>query len=270
MRPPFRPGDVSWTVMREPAIGLGAPPALLLQVTHPLIAAGVRQHSDFESDPFGRLWRTTDIMLKLAFGSPEVSQKQARVLRRMHERVKGESEDGVAYDALDPDLLLWVWATLFHTAVQVYELTFGRLPATERERCYAEQKLIAVACGVPFQHCPATHADFQSYVDRVIAEELRPTAVARTVINSSRHLPMPWPLPALSTQASLVIAGALLPESLRTALDIPWSPARARAFRTLVAGYRVGARVVPTGLRTRPTDYLVNRRRPLRLFRTTT
>ena len=64
---PFRPGDMSWKIMREPVLGLGAAPTLLLQVTHPLVAAGVAQYSDFESDPFARLWRTADIMLKLSF-----------------------------------------------------------------------------------------------------------------------------------------------------------------------------------------------------------
>ena len=55
---PFRPGDMSWIVGHEPVVGLAAAPTLLLQVCHPLVAAGVAQYSDFESDPFSRLWRT--------------------------------------------------------------------------------------------------------------------------------------------------------------------------------------------------------------------
>lgn len=265
-RLPFRPGDVCWKVMREPVVGLGAAPTLLLQVTHPLVAAGVQQYSDFEADPFGRLWRTADIMLKLGFGAPEVSDRQARILRRMHERVRGVSDDGVPYDALDPDLLTWVWATLLNNGLVVYELTFGPLSPADRERFYGEQKLIAYACGVPEGHCPATFADFRAYFDRMVAQELRPTAVARTVLDASGHLPMPWPLGPISNQAGLIAAGALLPERLRVELGIPWSPARARTFDALVAANRVVARLTPTSLRTWPTDYMVGRRRPLRLF----
>lgn len=49
---PFRPGSVSWKVNMEPFIALGGGRALLLQVLHPLVAAGVEQHSNFTEDPF--------------------------------------------------------------------------------------------------------------------------------------------------------------------------------------------------------------------------
>src|SRR5690606_20857749 len=98
---PYRPGDVCWRVLREPVQNLGAAPLLLLQVTHPLVAAGVEQFSDYESDPFGRLWRTADIMLKMAFGDPEVSRRQSEKFRRIHQRVQGTSDEGVPYRALD-------------------------------------------------------------------------------------------------------------------------------------------------------------------------
>src|SRR5207245_8523126 len=108
---PFRKGSVTWKVNMEPVIALGGGRALLLQVLHPLVAAGVEQHSNFAQDPFRRGFRTADVMLKLAFGDEQVSQRQSDLLRRMHERVRGVSADGVAYDAMDPSLLVWVWAT---------------------------------------------------------------------------------------------------------------------------------------------------------------
>ncbi|MFC4060922.1 oxygenase MpaB family protein [Planomonospora corallina] len=265
-RLPFRPGDLSWTIMREPVTGLGAAPTLLLQVTHPLVAAGVQQYSTFRSDPFARLWRTADIMLKLAFGTPEVSERQSLVLRRMHERVRGVSDDGVPYHALDPDLLMWVWATLVKNGADLYELAFGRLTDERRERFYAEQKLVAHACGVPEGRCPATYAGFLAYVERVVDEELRPTETARVVIETRRELPLPWPLRPAYAELSMVAAGALLPERLRRELGIPWSPVRARAFDTLVAANRLAAQIVPARVRHRPVDYLVSRERPLRLF----
>ncbi|MFP3964608.1 oxygenase MpaB family protein [Actinomadura fulvescens] len=263
---PFRPGDVSWTIMREPVLGLGAAPTLLLQVTHPLVAAGVEQYSDFENDPFARLWRTADIMLKLSFAEPEISARQSAKLRRMHERVAGVSDEGVRYRALDPDLLLWVWATLVHNGLDLYQRTFGRLPAGERERFYQEQKLIAYACGVPEGHCPVTYEDFRAYFDRVVREELRPTTVSAKLLDTSRVLPMPWPLGPAYIRLNLLAAGALLPRPLRRELDIPWSRSRSLAFASLIRANRTAAKVVPTSVRHRPTDYLVARERPLRLF----
>ena len=263
---PFRPGDMSWKIMREPVLGLGAAPTLLLQVTHPLVAAGVAQYSDFESDPFARLWRTADIMLKLSFAEPEVSAKQARILRQVHKRVEGVSEEGVPYRALDPDLLMWVWATLVHNGIDLYQRTFGRLPDADRERFYSEQKLIAYACGVPEGHCPETYVAFRGYIQRVVREELRPTTVSAKLLDTERKLPMPWPLGPAYIHLNLLAAGALLPAGLRRELDIPWNSRRALTFAALIEANRAAAKVTPASVRHRPTDYVVNRERPLSLF----
>src|SRR5687768_3603162 len=76
---PFGKDSMTWTVNMEPVLGLGGGRALLLQVLHPLVAAGVEQHSTFAQDPFRRGFRTADMMLKLAFGEPTVSARQADI-----------------------------------------------------------------------------------------------------------------------------------------------------------------------------------------------
>ncbi|MEO3781829.1 oxygenase MpaB family protein [Actinocorallia sp. B10E7] len=264
---PFRPGDVSWTVGHEPVLALAAAPTLLLQVCHPLVAAGVSQYSDFASDPFARLWRTLDIQLKLSYGRPEVSARQSELLRRIHRRVQGVSADGVPYRALDPELLLWVWATLVHGQLTVYELTFGNLSARDRETFYREQKLVAHACGVPEGACPEDHAAFRRYFARMLDEELEVTETARRVVALGSDPPrIPRALGAAYSRVNLLAAGAMLPRRLREGLGIPWSPRRDRLFRAALAAGRATALVVPGGLRGRPVDTLVNRERPLRLF----
>ncbi|GAA0946646.1 oxygenase MpaB family protein [Actinocorallia libanotica] len=263
---PFRPGDVSWTVGHEPVLALAAAPTLLLQVCHPLVAAGVARYSDFTSDPFARLWRTLDIQLKLSYGRPEVSARQSELLRRIHQRVQGVSEEGVPYRALDPDLLLWVWATLVHGQLTVYELTFGALSSAERETFYQEQKLVAHACGVPEGACPPDFAAFRRYFAEML-EGLEVTRTARQVVALGSDLPqMPRALGAAYSRFNLLAAGAMLPRRLREGLGIAWSPGRDRLFRALLAAGRVGALVVPGGLRGRPVDVIVNRERSLRLF----
>src|SRR5438067_12518629 len=140
---------MSWKVNMEPVIALGGGRALLLQVLHPLVAAGVEQHSNFAQDPFRRGFRTADMMLKLAFGDEATSQRQSIVLQRMHKRIKGVSADGVPYDAMDPSLLVWVWATLVEVSLLLYERAVAPLTVLQRERYYEEQKLTAYARGVP-------------------------------------------------------------------------------------------------------------------------
>src|SRR6266511_576882 len=73
----FDPNGVAWRVNGETALLLGAGRALLMQLAHPAVAAGVAQHSDFPGDAFERLWRTLDTMLAITFGDSEQSRRAA-------------------------------------------------------------------------------------------------------------------------------------------------------------------------------------------------
>lgn len=266
---PFREGTLTWRVAREPIVGIAATPTLLLQVAHPLVAAGVKQYSDFETNPFGRLWRTLDITLKLAFGEPAVSARQERILEKMHERVRGTSAEGVPYEARDPELLLWVWATLAHGALDAYERIFVRLSDAERDRYIKEQQLIAHASGVPEGMCPESYEAFRSYLDRMIAEELRPTETSDSVIRLGVRPPVAWPLRSVAGRLNAVTIG-LLPQRLRDDLlasaGRSWTGSDERALRRVLALVRGVVRVTPRRLRHLPTAYLVSRKKPLRLF----
>src|SRR5437016_11697134 len=102
----FGPGSLTWRVNREGALLLGGGRALLLQVAHPLVAAGVAQHSNYREDPWGRLYRTLDTVTTIVFGTNEESEEAADRLRRVHSRVTGKADDGRPYEANDPDLLM--------------------------------------------------------------------------------------------------------------------------------------------------------------------
>jgi uncharacterized protein (DUF2236 family) len=222
---PFRKGSMTWRVNMEPIVAIGGGRALILQVLHPLVAAGVEDHSDFENEPFRRGSRTFDVMLKLAFGDVETSRRQAAQLRRLHEQVKGTSSEGVPYQAMDPQLLLWVWATLAEVSLLVYERAVGPLGPQDRARLYEEQKLVAYATGVPEGVCPQTLGDFEDYVGRMISDELQITDVARRVAYAGRHPPIPWPLGLL---AGVLITGMSL--SLAT---VGWAQTETKAAATI-------------------------------------
>src|SRR5881397_2144053 len=116
----FGPGSLTWRVNREGALLLGGGAALVLQVAHPLVAAGVAEHSNYREDPWGRLYRTLDVTTKIVFGSSEVAEEASQRLWNVHGRVQGTSPDGASYQARDPDLLMWVHATLIDTTLLVY------------------------------------------------------------------------------------------------------------------------------------------------------
>jgi len=251
----------------EPVIALGGGRALLLQVLHPLVAAGVEQHSSFARDPFRRGFRTADMMLKLAFGDEATSRRQSVVLQRMHGRIKGLSADGVPYDAMDPRLLVWVWATLVEVSLLLYERAVEPLTVLERDRYYEEQRLIAYACGVPEGACPPTYDDFTAYMGRTIDVDLRVTPTAQLVAFAGRYPPLPWPLGTVAGVIGTFFTAALLPERFRDELGYSWSPMRDRVLRLFFLVSRVTARLTPRSLRHLQNRYLIKRRTPLGWWR---
>src|SRR4051812_30975613 len=97
-----RDGSVVQRVNGEAVLLVGAGRALLMQLSHPLVAKGVAEHSDVERDPFGRLIGTLNAMTAVVFGSAELSSRTVAAMRAVHDRVTGEG-----YRANDPELLQW-------------------------------------------------------------------------------------------------------------------------------------------------------------------
>lgn len=253
---PFGEGTVTRRVNLEPVIFLGGGRALLLQVAHPSVAAGVAEHSDYRRDPWGRLARTLDVMMKMAFAEPAVSARQQRRLEATHRRVSGVRPDGVAYSAGDPALLCWVWATLVDTALVMYERCFGRLPAADRERYYREQKVLARACGVPPDACPETMADFEAYMAATVADGLRVTPPALAVGAAVTAPVLRWPLGPLAAAPLRLVTAGLLPPSLRAGYGLRWSVADERRL-AVVFGLLGTGRVVPRSVRIRPALWML-------------
>jgi uncharacterized protein (DUF2236 family) len=261
---PLGRGSVSWRVNAEPAVFLGGGRALLMQVAHPGVGAGVAQHSSYASDPWGRLFRTVDTMMKLSFGTAQESARQQRMLDKMHRRVRGTTDDGEPYSALDPDLQLWVWATLVDTALLVYERVRPPLPPADRERYYQEAKLVAYGCGVPRGACPGTWDDFERYIARVVAEDLRVTDSARAVAVATKALPLPFRLGDLTAAPIQLVTAGLLPPSLREQYGFSWDAAKERRLRRFFAAARATG-VVPSPVRQLGARVGVARKRPLRI-----
>lgn len=264
---PLSRRSVSWRVNGEPFVFLGGGRALLLQVAHPKVAAGVEQHSTYVTDPWGRLFRTVDVMAKLTFGPPPVSRAQAALLERMHRRVAGATDDGEPYHALDPELLLWVWATLCDTALVVYERVRPPLADRDRARYYDEWKLVAYACGVPRGDCPPTWDEFQSYLARVIDADLRVTAPARSVAHATMAPPLPWPLGSVAAGPQQLVTAGLLPPAVRAAYGFAWDRDHERQLRRFLRTVGTVGGAVPRPVRELGMRYLVRRPEPLDLPR---
>ena len=218
---------MTWRVNGEAVLLLGGGRALILQVAHPKVAAGVAEFSDYRQDPWGRLYRTLDVTLKIAFGDPEASRAASEGLRRAHHRVVGTDDRGEPYRALDPDLLLWVHATLIDTALTMYERYVAGLTPRERDLYYEEMKTLGEAYSIPSGAMPADRAAFRRYWASMLADGLRVTETTHDVADAVLRPGLPrvaWP----AIEAIRLVTTGALPEPLRDELGLDWGPGRER------------------------------------------
>jgi uncharacterized protein (DUF2236 family) len=256
----FGPDSVSWRIDREALLLAGGTCALLMQLAHPAVAAGVAQHSDFRGDPFGRLRRTLTASYAVVFGSTPRADRAIRRINAIHAAVSGHvPETGAPYRALDPDLLLWVHATLVDTALQVYDRYVAPLPPAIAEAYHLEARRVALRLGLPAAALPRTLAELRARMTELVERgdvHVSPTArmLAPSVLYPTR-LP-----PRIVWDAAHLISFSVMPPPIRAGYGISWSPARERGMRRVASISRRLVPLVPRGLRHVPQARAAERR----------
>lgn len=246
---------VAHRVNGEAVVVLGWGRAILLQVAHPLVAAGVRGHSGFDAGPRAyvrRMRRTIGAMLSLTFGTESEIQRTADRINAVHRRVRGRLDrtvgrypTGTPYDASDPALLAWVHATLVDSQLRTYALFVGPLTADDQDRYCAETADVGPLLGVPSDALPTTRAELDAYLAEMEQGDL--LAVGETARALASVLLAPpgrqWVAPAFWL-GRLVTVG-LLPPAIRDAYGFAWSAHQVRALRASAAVLRTARRVTP-------------------------
>jgi len=236
--PLVNPDGAYWQVNRESFLLLGGGAALLLQLAHPLVAAGVADHSNFREEPVKRLYRTIRAMQEIIYEDRRTSMMAARQVQRVHARVRGvltegtrEFPAGTPYRANDPKLLLWVHATLIATALQTYEMFLPPLTVGEREQFYTESKVIGRVLGLRDVEMPATYQAFDRYFREMIeGPTLAMTPRIRELAEHVIHPPISW-FPRIAGDVLSIATAALLPDRVRSLYGLRWGRRRQLAWR---------------------------------------
>jgi uncharacterized protein (DUF2236 family) len=259
------PGSLTWRYAGDWRGGLTARATLLLQVAHPVVGAGVADHSEFLEDRWGRLIRTMESTFDfLGYRGDERGRREAARLREIHKDIKGVDAQGRRYHALNPEAYLWVHATLFHGMVQTQRL-FGRRPLTsDRERAlFGEWRELALALGITERHLPAGPDAFREYFDAMVEERLEYNDTVRLLIDLDRKpLPPPprWPLPVFAWSGIAVPPTVLLrrvgvgslPPVLRERFGLRWTTLDELRFRAFARSMRAADTVMIDTLRYSP------------------
>ena len=255
----FGPGSTTWKIVSEVAITLGGSRAVLMQLAHPLVAIGVWEHSRYMTDPLRRTDDTFILGQKIVFGSTTTIRDTARTINRLHTHVHGTLPldagayaKGTPYKARDPELLLWVHATLVDSILLVYPLLVGPLTLDEQEQYYQESKETAHLLGLSPKDMPKTVKDLQHYVSEMVSSNrLAATPQARQLVQQVLYPPLPSFLrPLMHFNTSITCA--LLPSSIRELYSLEWTPLQQHFANLSIATLHTIILRLPSSLRILP------------------
>lgn len=226
-------------VHREQVVGLCGGRALLLMAAHPVAFEGFFMSTGSLDEPYERLRRAGLVLDTIAWGPRSRADAMCRRVRAMHRQASGtiprdagRFPAGTPYRADDPQLLLWILASLADSALLVYERMVGTLHPAQREAYWRDYKVIGKCFGIPVKAMPRTADDFDAYMAAMLAsDELFVTDQARRLgIDVVLRPPVPLALRPLAELANQVTVG-WLPPRVRGMYGLRWDPARAVALR---------------------------------------
>jgi uncharacterized protein (DUF2236 family) len=244
-------------VNAERLVLLGWSRAILLQLAHPLVAAGVADHSTFRGGPLAaahRLRETVRAMLALTFGRAADRDQAIAGIRRIHQRVHGRLREtvgpfpaGTPYSAEDPALVHWVHLTLLDSVVPVADLLVAPMDEAARDAYCREAAWVAVALGADPQAVPVRWRDVRAAVDAACASDvlsIGPDARALVpAVLAPRGLLAVAAAPAARVNRLATIGW--LPERVRAGYGFEWGPRESRRLARTVRLLRAARRWTP-------------------------
>jgi uncharacterized protein (DUF2236 family) len=244
------PDSITWKINREAIVVAGWGRAILLQLAHPAVAAGVHDHSSFRGSirsSFRRLHSTVGSMLALTFGNTAQMITAAARINTIHDRVRGRVDDGASetYSAHDPALQRWVHATLLESIPLTYELLVGPLTLRERDQYCREATIMEPLLGMPAGSLPRDFAQLDAYMREMLAGGgIAVTDTSRALARAVLYPPQ-WYVgwPAFRMMQLLTIGS--LPPSLRRAYGFEWRARDVRAFTRWTTLLRGSLRLLP-------------------------
>lgn len=256
------PDTLAWKHAGDNLQLLMAGTTLLLQLSHPVVGAGVGDHSVFKKDPWGRLKRTTEWGLRLLYGGPEGSPQAGRELRDLHRDIKGSDDKGRRYFALDPEAYTWVHMTTYYTLVTTQK-HFGETPFTPAEEAQLYQEWVQQGrvLGIRDQDMPQDLDSFWAYFNGMLEKRLEVTETGRYLLDVSlKVMKRPAGLKFIPKKLwrrfyrgagnfALLNTVATLPPALRAQYGLEWDTKQEKRFRRFSRILRASLPLIPHKVR---------------------
>ncbi len=240
------PDSLAWKHAGDNLQLLIAGTTLVLQVSHPVVGAGVGDQSVFKKDPWGRLQRTTEWGLRLLYGGQENAVRSGQALRELHRDIKGQDDKGRRYFALDPEAYTWVHMTTYYAMVTTQRL-FGEQPFTcaQEQQLYQEWVQQGRILGIRDRDMPKDLNAFWVYFDNMVEHRLEVTDTALYLLDVSlKAMRKPPALKWLPTaiwkafyrraaERARLATIASMPAALRARFGLEWNAENQKQFKRM-------------------------------------
>jgi uncharacterized protein (DUF2236 family) len=202
----FGPTSVVWRVNGDlTSMMVGGVTALLLQMLHPAVLAGVWDHSNFRHDMLGRLRRTARFIAVTSYGSREDALASIAKVREVHDHVAGTLPDDTPYSANDPELLTWVHVSEAVSFLDAWiRYAEPDMHPGEQDRYFAEIAIIGEMLGA--DAVPHSRAEAMALIATMrprLSVTDRTREVAHLVLNQPARGAASAPIQAMVFQAAV-------------------------------------------------------------------
>jgi len=227
--------------------------AILMQLAHPLLAAGVAEHSAFREGPLvaaARLRQTVAAMLSLTFGDAAAQARTLAGIQAIHRRVRGRLQtavgpfpEGTPYSAEDPELVAWVHVTLLQSVPLAYSQLVAPVSDADWDRFCVEAAPTARALGASGP-LPETRRETDAYVERMVGSgrlAVGPDAQALAAAVLRPFGGLAGPLARVNWLCTV----GWLPEACRRMYGLGWTPRDAASLERWTRLVRRTRRMAP-------------------------
>lgn len=254
-----RHGEVFSLIAPEAGLLLGAGRAILLQLAHPQIGLAIAKHSDFASNPLGRLIHTLGYIYALSNGTPEQQRTIIDYVNTAHQPVHGTrnpDRETPAYSAMDPKLQMWVAATLYDSARVIAAEILPMAESSDNENLYRQYAALGDALQMPAHFWPDSLGEFDEYFDRTL-NTLSVTPQTRRLADElflGSNAPW-WIRIGLPLMRDVTIAQ--LPPTVREQFGYELSAKAAKRNARAISFVRLATRILPKFIRHAPMRWML-------------
>ena len=226
------PGSISWEINGDmAAVGMAGLGAIVMEVLHPSVMAGVFTQSTYETQPLRRARNTLGYVIRTTFGSTEAATALVDRVKRVHARIEGVRPDGREYRALDPELVAWVHTCIPMQIMAAYDRYTRPLSDEEKSRYLREQAVIGRMGGADW--VPETVDELRDYVESV-RSQLAVNEQTRSFLDFLLGAGQGSAREQRERRLTLQLSMALTPEWAQRLTGLELSPPAARVLDPLV------------------------------------